>query len=225
MQGVHVLGAVHKVAWECLQGQTWQLSPATRCQYMPASPAWPPPLSCACACSHANARSQGVCSCCGLLFEVTYLPHGRTCTHHSQAGNALPWWLEWCMFCIAIRHLDKLRGSLPCSILLCRSHSLLLITRVSGQKVAVRARLSSHPVTDEGSWCRRLAELGMAACQQGTGVAPFQERWRDTHDFARRVSRLPEQREGDIVDYRGLLHRDGSVLSSLTLKVGGWVAA
>jgi len=27
------------------------------------------------------------------------------------------------------------------------------------------------------------------------------------------VGRLPEQREGDAVDYRPLLHRDGSVLS------------
>ena len=59
----------------------------------------------------------------------------------------------------------------------------------------------------------------MAACQQGVGVAPFQEEWRDTHDFARRISCLPEQRDGDVVDYRGLLHRDGSVLSALSLQV------
>lgn len=52
------------------------------------------------------------------------------------------------------------------------------------------------------------------------GVAPFEERWRDTHDFARRAARLPEQREEDLVDYRGLLHRDGSVLSAVSLQVG-----
>lgn len=70
-----------------------------------------------------------------------------------------------------------------------------------------------------GCACRRLAQLGQAAWEQAVGVAPFQERWRDTHDFARRASRLPEQQEGDIVDYRGLLHRDGSVLSAVTLRV------
>jgi hypothetical protein len=35
------------------------------------------------------------------------------------------------------------------------------------------------------------------------------------------VGRLPEQREGDRVDYRPLLHRDGSVLSGVTLSVRG----
>lgn len=47
----------------------------------------------------------------------------------------------------------------------------------------------------------------------------FEERLRDTHSFARRVGRLPEQREADKVDYRSLLHRDGSVLSAVSLKV------
>ena len=51
------------------------------------------------------------------------------------------------------------------------------------------------------------------------GIEPFQETARDTHDFSKRVGRLPEQRDGDRVDYRPLLHRDGSVLSAVSLKV------
>ena len=42
---------------------------------------------------------------------------------------------------------------------------------------------------------------------------------RDTHTFTRRAGQLPEQRDGDAVDYRPLLHRDGSVLSAITLQV------
>lgn len=52
----------------------------------------------------------------------------------------------------------------------------------------------------------------------GWGVEDFGEAARDTHTFARRVGRLPEQRQGDATDYRSLLHRDGSVLSALTLQ-------
>lgn len=50
-------------------------------------------------------------------------------------------------------------------------------------------------------------------------MEPFDEEHRDIHDFAKRVGRLPEQRDGDEVDYRGLLHRDGSVISAVTLEV------
>ena len=63
--------------------------------------------------------------------------------------------------------------------------------------------------------------LGEEAASRGLGVSEFQEQHRDTHDFARRVGRLPEQRGGDRVDYRPLLHRDGSVLSGVTLSVRG----
>ena len=55
--------------------------------------------------------------------------------------------------------------------------------------------------------------------ETGLGVAAFEERLRDTHSFGRRVGRLPEQREGDSADFRPLLHRDGSVLSAVSLKV------
>ena len=67
--------------------------------------------------------------------------------------------------------------------------------------------------------CRRLAQLGMAACSSQIGVDAFTERFRDTHDYARREARLPEQRAEDVLDYRSLLHRDGSVLSSVSLQV------
>ena len=67
--------------------------------------------------------------------------------------------------------------------------------------------------------CRQLANLGTKACQEQWAVEPFNEEHRDIHDFAKRVGRLPEQRDGDEVDYRGLLHRDGSVISAVTLEV------
>ena len=38
---------------------------------------------------------------------------------------------------------------------------------------------------------------------------------RDITSFARRSGRLPVQKEGDELDYRGLLNRDGSVLLSV----------
>ena len=66
---------------------------------------------------------------------------------------------------------------------------------------------------------RQLAKLGSTACQQQWGIQRFDERHRDSHSFARRTGRLPEQREEDSVDYRGLLHRDGTVLSLVTLEV------
>ena len=67
---------------------------------------------------------------------------------------------------------------------------------------------------------RQLVALGARAMEGGWGVEPYGESGRDIHTFARRVGRLPEQRPGDALDYRPLLHRDGSVLSALTLEVG-----
>jgi (E)-4-hydroxy-3-methylbut-2-enyl-diphosphate synthase len=54
--------------------------------------------------------------------------------------------------------------------------------------------------------CGRLANLGTTAAKAGWGVAPFKET-RDTHAFSRRVGDLPQQKEGDALDYRSLLHR------------------
>ncbi|KAA6429562.1 MAG: chloroplast 1-hydroxy-2-methyl-2-(E)-butenyl-4-diphosphate synthase precursor [Trebouxia sp. A1-2] len=64
----------------------------------------------------------------------------------------------------------------------------------------------------------QLASLGNQAAQEQWGVDAFDEKHRDTHSFAKRVGRLPEQQENDDVDYRGLLHRDGSVISAVTLQ-------
>lgn len=65
--------------------------------------------------------------------------------------------------------------------------------------------------------CRRLANLGETACAKGWGVAPFEEETRDTHSFSRRVGALPVQREGEALDYRNVVHRDGTVFSAVTL--------
>lgn len=54
------------------------------------------------------------------------------------------------------------------------------------------------------------------AAMQNLGIDEFPDR-RDIHDYKRRHGELPAQREGDEVDYRPLLHRDGSVISSVSL--------
>ena len=102
-----------------------------------------------------------------------------------------------------------------------------------------RASCLLHAVSHSGTWSRRsgcvgggpdgltrrrarrqLVALGARAMEGGWGVEPYGESGRDIHTFARRVGRLPEQRPGDALDYRPLLHRDGSVLSALALEVG-----
>ncbi|GIL68785.1 hypothetical protein Vafri_22024 [Volvox africanus] len=65
--------------------------------------------------------------------------------------------------------------------------------------------------------CKRLAGLGEHAWRTGLGVAPFAETTRDTHTFKRRVGDLPVQREGEDLDFRGALHRDGTVYSAVSL--------
>jgi (E)-4-hydroxy-3-methylbut-2-enyl-diphosphate synthase len=79
----------------------------------------------------------------------------------------------------------------------------------------IRVSLTEDPELEIAP-CRKLAGLGSAAIAEtaASGVA-FTETHRDTHIFTRRVGRLPEQREGDKVDYRPLLHRDGSVLCAV----------
>lgn len=54
---------------------------------------------------------------------------------------------------------------------------------------------------------------------QGLGVAPFDEFTRDTHTFKRRVGDLPVQKDGEAFDFRGLLHRDGTVYSAVNPNV------
>eukprot|EP00195_Chlamydomonas_chlamydogama_P017274 CAMPEP_0202902060 /NCGR_PEP_ID=MMETSP1392-20130828/16134_1 /ASSEMBLY_ACC=CAM_ASM_000868 /TAXON_ID=225041 /ORGANISM="Chlamydomonas chlamydogama, Strain SAG 11-48b" /LENGTH=702 /DNA_ID=CAMNT_0049588743 /DNA_START=163 /DNA_END=2271 /DNA_ORIENTATION=+ len=66
--------------------------------------------------------------------------------------------------------------------------------------------------------CNRLASLGQTACSTGLGVPAFEEKTRDTHTFSRRVGDLPKQVEGEQYDFRGLLHRDGTVFSVVNVE-------
>jgi (E)-4-hydroxy-3-methylbut-2-enyl-diphosphate synthase len=75
----------------------------------------------------------------------------------------------------------------------------------------------TEPPEEEIDPCRRLASLGMRAAELQQGVAPFEEKHRRYFDFQRRTGQLPIQKEGEEVDYRGVLHRDGSVLMSVSL--------
>ncbi|KAA8550404.1 hypothetical protein F0562_002088 [Nyssa sinensis] len=75
----------------------------------------------------------------------------------------------------------------------------------------------TEPPEEEIDPCRRLANLGMRAADLQQGVAPFEEKHRHFFDFQRRTGQLPMQKEGEEVDYRGVLHRDGSVLMSVSL--------
>mmetsp|Transcript_745 Transcript_745/g.2261 ORF Transcript_745/g.2261 Transcript_745/m.2261 type:complete len:737 (+) Transcript_745:186-2396(+) len=82
----------------------------------------------------------------------------------------------------------------------------------------IRVSLTEDPELEMDP-CRQLAGIGERAVAEGLGVAEFHETTRDTHDFGRRIGQLPEQRQGDgKYDYRSLLHRDGSVLSAVTLQ-------
>ncbi|KAI6685781.1 hypothetical protein NL676_031694 [Syzygium grande] len=76
----------------------------------------------------------------------------------------------------------------------------------------------TEPPEEEIDPCRRLANLGMRAAKLQKGVAPFEEKHRHYFDFQRRSGQLPMQKEGEEVDYRGVLHRDGSVLMSVSLN-------
>ncbi|XP_031502065.1 4-hydroxy-3-methylbut-2-en-1-yl diphosphate synthase (ferredoxin), chloroplastic [Nymphaea colorata] len=76
----------------------------------------------------------------------------------------------------------------------------------------------TEPPEEEIDPCRRLANLGMTAAKLQKGVAPFEEKRRHYFDFQRRNGQLPVQKEGEEVDYRGVLHRDGSVLMSVSLN-------
>ncbi|TVU29358.1 hypothetical protein EJB05_20922 [Eragrostis curvula] len=75
----------------------------------------------------------------------------------------------------------------------------------------------TEPPEEEIDPCRRLANLGTQAANLQIGVAPFEEKHRHYFDFQRRSGQLPLQKEGEEVDYRNVLHRDGSVLMSVSL--------
>eukprot|EP00873_Tetraselmis_striata_P013600 jgi/Tetstr1/433864/TSEL_023046.t2 len=80
----------------------------------------------------------------------------------------------------------------------------------------IRVSLTEDPHLEINP-CGRLATLGEEACAQNIGVQDFPETRRNFAEFVRRTGTLPEQREGESVDFRSLLHRDGSVLSAITL--------
>ncbi|PWA27266.1 (E)-4-hydroxy-3-methylbut-2-enyl diphosphate synthase [Artemisia annua] len=64
----------------------------------------------------------------------------------------------------------------------------------------------TEPPEEEIDPCKKLAIL-----------APFEEKHRRYFDFQRRTGDLPVQKEGEEVDYRGVFHRDGSIIMSFTL--------
>jgi (E)-4-hydroxy-3-methylbut-2-enyl-diphosphate synthase len=83
----------------------------------------------------------------------------------------------------------------------------------------IRVSLTEDP-EKEYQPCNRLAEIGASkrdeeavATQQA--VPTFSDS-RDVFSFARRSGRLPGQEESDTYDYRGLLNRDGSVLTAIS---------
>uniref|UniRef100_A0A7I4BKD6 4-hydroxy-3-methylbut-2-en-1-yl diphosphate synthase (ferredoxin), chloroplastic n=1 Tax=Physcomitrium patens TaxID=3218 RepID=A0A7I4BKD6_PHYPA len=79
----------------------------------------------------------------------------------------------------------------------------------------IRVSLTEAP-EEEIDPCTKLANLGMKISAEQKG-AEFEEKHRRYFDFQRRTGQLPLQREGELVDYRNVLHRDGSVLMSVTL--------
>mmetsp|Transcript_981 Transcript_981/g.1780 ORF Transcript_981/g.1780 Transcript_981/m.1780 type:complete len:756 (+) Transcript_981:47-2314(+) len=85
----------------------------------------------------------------------------------------------------------------------------------------VRVSLTEDPEF-EYEPCNRLAEIAESRLAINPDARARQEAvkpYKDTRiitSFARRAGQLPEQREGDAVDVRGFLHRDGSVISAVT---------
>ncbi|GAB5357471.1 hypothetical protein AAMO2058_000377600 [Amorphochlora amoebiformis] len=65
--------------------------------------------------------------------------------------------------------------------------------------------------------CQTLANIATERYKKAPEKTPdFIETTRDWESFARRETELPAQRAEDKIDFRGLLHRDGSVLSVVT---------
>jgi len=85
----------------------------------------------------------------------------------------------------------------------------------------IRVSLTEDPEF-EFEPCNRLAEIAEnrlaiypEAKKEQTAVKTYKDT-RDITAYQRRAGSLPEQREGDVADVRGFLHRDGSVLSVVT---------
>lgn len=85
----------------------------------------------------------------------------------------------------------------------------------------VRVSLTEDPEF-EFEPCNRLAEIAQSrlainpeAKKKQAAVKPYKDT-RDITAYQRRAGSLPEQKEGDVADVRGFLHRDGSVFSVVT---------
>ncbi|KAG6498411.1 hypothetical protein ZIOFF_046324 [Zingiber officinale] len=92
------------------------------------------------------------------------------------------------------------------------------VVQQDGLGDTIRVSLTEPP-EKEIDPCKRLANLGMQASNLQKGTAPFEEKHRRYWDFQRRTGQLPVQKEGEEVDYRGVLHRDGSVLMPVSLDM------
>jgi (E)-4-hydroxy-3-methylbut-2-enyl-diphosphate synthase len=85
----------------------------------------------------------------------------------------------------------------------------------------IRVSLTEDPEF-EYEPCNRLGEIAKSRLAINPDAKARQEAvksYKDTRDiltYARRAGKLPEQQEGDAVDVRGFLHRDGSVFSVVT---------
>lgn len=69
--------------------------------------------------------------------------------------------------------------------------------------------------------CQKLIDIGAALLNDDSkfsDIPAWTESTRDFLNFQKRRGNLPGQMEGDEIDVRGLLHRDGSVFSTITLK-------
>lgn len=81
----------------------------------------------------------------------------------------------------------------------------------------VRVSLTEDPEF-EYEPCNRLAEIAQSrlainpdAKARQDAVKPYKDT-RNIQSYSRRQGELPDQQEGDVVDVRGFLHRDGSVI-------------
>lgn len=85
----------------------------------------------------------------------------------------------------------------------------------------IRVSLTEDPEF-EYEPCNRLAEIAesrLAINPEAEKKQAAVKSYKDTRDvtsYQRRAGSLPEQREGDVTDVRGFLHRDGSVFSVVT---------
>ncbi|GAQ85883.1 4-hydroxy-3-methylbut-2-en-1-yl diphosphate synthase [Klebsormidium nitens] len=80
----------------------------------------------------------------------------------------------------------------------------------------IRVSLTEDPEL-EIEPCTKLANFGMRNAKLQKGVEPFEEKHRHYYEFQRRSGDLPVQKEGDKLDFRHVLHRDGSVIAAITL--------